>query len=635
MIGIERVLQAVIYLASLVGVAPLFPALDLFTRIVFVLALVGGMLCDRRRRYRLTALPASLLTLLFFVGYLAQISRLNLAVPVANLLVLLLAVRLLSEKQGRHVLQIFVLAIFALAASTLVSLSPLFLVYLVALVLLIACGLILLSFYGAEPGLLLNRRQWRLLWSTGLLLPVGSLLLMLVFFLILPRTQHPLWNFLNAPARASIGFSDQVRPGSVAELSGGGRTALRVEMEPVPPADLYWRGIVLNRIDGQIWRRDGAPPGERSVAASGAPLVQTIYIDAKDDRFLPALDLPFRMLGLANEPSADAVYKAGRALKKLSSYQVRSTLDAVRVLTSDRDRPYYLQVPEAVSPMVAAVAAEIRRNGRTSAEKISALERFFLSRNLSYSSSGLTTTATPVETFLFESKQGYCEYFATSFALLLRLSGVPARLVGGYLGGEYNQLGGYYLVSEDRAHVWVEALDDDGRWQRIDPSLYAVNAGAALGQQQRGRFSPRLLLDTLDYYWTRMVISYDLSAQFQLLRQAGRRFESIRSPGGKRIGAGLAAVCGCCLAGWLLLRMKNRPGRQERLLGRYLRQVEKRFATGPLDMHTGLFELARQTGAPLCHEFAARYGRIVYRDRRLTREDFRRLNAIIRLLDKS
>lgn len=635
MLSIERVLQTLIYLAALIGVAPLFLYLDLFTQAVFVLAFVGGIICDRRRHYWLTPLPATLLTFLFFFACLVQISRVNLALPVANLLVLLLAVRMVSEKQGRHVLQIFVLATFGLAASTLVSLSPLFFIYLVVLVLLITCGLVLLSFYGAEPGLILNRRQWRLLLSTGLLLPVGSLLLMLLFFIILPRTQHPLWNFLNTPARSSIGFSDQVRPGSVAELSEVRQTVLRVEMEELPPANLYWRGIVLNRIDGQIWRRDKAPPQDRIVAENDNPIRQNIYIEAKSDHFLPVLDMPIQVGGLSNDRSGDAVHTSRRSLKKQTQYQVQSSLNGSLFLPNRNDQSYYLQLPVEVSSRVTAVAAEIEQNANSVEDKISALERFFLSQNLTYSSTGLTPTVTPVETFLFESKRGYCEYFASSFALLLRLSGVPTRLVGGYLGGEYNELGGYYLVSEDQAHVWVEVLDDSGRWQRIDPSRYAVNAEAALGQRgQRGQFSFRVLLDTLDYYWTRIVISYDLSTQFQLLREAGGRFKSIQKMDVTQIWKGLIAVFGLVLAGWVLLWLKNVPRREERLLRRYLRQVERRFGVAPLDIHTGLFELAQRTGEPLCQKFAEHYGRVVYRDRTLKREDYEQLHKIIRELAK-
>jgi len=630
MISIERVLQALVYLAALMSVTPLFLFLDPFTQVVFCLALGIGIICDRRRHYWMKPLPATLLTIIFFFVYLIQISKENVSLPVVNLLVLLLSIRLVSEKQGRHILQIFVLTTFGLAGSTLLSLSSFFFISLVTLVLLVTCGLVLLSFYGAEPGLILSRRQWRLLMSTGLLLPTGSLMLMLVLFLILPRTQYPLWNFLNTPARSSIGFSEQVRPGSFAELSETKQIALRVEMEEVAPANLYWRGIVLNRIDGTIWRRDSNPPADRVTSGKGEHHRQEIFIEAKMDRFLPVLEVPTQVQGLSNRQNADTVYTARRALRKQTHYSVLSSFGGMRSLLNENDQTFYLQLPSEVSPRVSAVVAEITSNSTSTADKVSAIERFFFSQNLIYTSTGLTPTHTPVETFLFESKQGYCEYFASSFALLLRLSGVPARLVGGYMGGDYNELGGYYLVSEDLAHVWVEALDDNGRWQKIDPSRYAVNGETALGSRGvRGAFSLRVFLDTLDYYWTRMVISYDLSSQFQLLKKVGSRFELIRKIDINAVWKTLLLPVLLALTIWGVAWFRKRPKREERLLKDFQRLIGKKYNIDLTSNMTGLFDLARRTNAPLCQDFADHYGRVVYHDRSFTHEDYKALTAIL------
>jgi len=630
MISIERVLQAIVYLAALVGVVPLFLHLDLFTQLAFALAMITGIISDRRRHYWLKSLPATLLTVFFFFAYLIQISRVNLVLPVANLLVLLLAVRLVSEKQSRHILQIFVLATFGLAASTLLSLSSVFFIYLIVLVLLVTCGLVLLSFYGVEPGLLLNLRQWRLLMLTGLLLPVGSLLLMLVFFLILPRTQHPLWSFLNNPSYSSVGFSEQVSPGSFAGLSETGKTALRVEMDQVSPANLYWRGIVLNRIEGATWRRDGNPPPDQVAAGNETVLHQDVYIEAKRDRFLPALDIPIQIKGLSNRQEADAVFTARRTLKKQTHYRVQTSFDGSRSLRKRTTRDYYLQLPTEVSPRVLSVAAEITEQSDSAAGKISALEKFFFAQELTYTASGLIPTATPVETFLFESKRGYCEYFASSFALILRLSGVPARLVGGYLGGEYNKMGRYYLVSEDLAHVWVEALDDNGRWQRIDPSRFAVNAETTLGRRGgNGNFSFKVLFDTLDYYWTRRVISYYLSSQFQLLKQAGDRFRTIGKVDTGVVWKTLLSLLAFILMIYVIIRVRKQPCREERLLKSFQGLVKNKYKLDSCSSQIGLFELARRTGEPHCQAFAERYGRIVYHDQSFTNEDYRQLKAII------
>ncbi|MDT8421394.1 MAG: DUF3488 and transglutaminase-like domain-containing protein [Desulfuromonadales bacterium] len=634
MISIDRVLKILVYLVTLVGVAPLYLYLERSTQVILAIALIAGLIRDRRGTSLLPPLAATLLSFIFFFLAVVQLSRANLVLPIVNLLVLLLAVRLVSEKQGRQILQIFVLATFALAGSTLLTLSPLFFFFLIVLVLLISGGLVLLSFYGAEPGLILDTRQWLLLLKVNLLLPFGSLLLMLFFFLILPRTQHPLWDFLNTPATASVGFSDQVHPGSVAGLAEDNQLALRVETERLAAGDLYWRGVVLNRLEGQVWKRDNSPPLERITAAGGQPVIQTVYLEAKTDRFLPLLDLPMGVSGISVMSGGDSTYQSRRPLNRQITYQVQSFPGGFSELQRAAGKSYYLQVPENIAPRVEAVAAKIRELP-SNQEKTAALEKYFLDQRLSYASVGLQPTENPVETFLFESKQGYCEYFASSFALLLRLAGVPARLVGGYLGGEYNQLGGYYLISENMAHVWVEVLDDSSRWRRVDPSRFAVNAAATLGQRGNSTFSSlRALADATDYYWTRLVISYDLSSQFRLLRQADERVRAVRMVRAGDLVIPLLGVAGGAVFFLLLYRIKQRPHRDQRLLSRYLRILRTRFNVN-LDESEGLFTLADKTGHPLCQNFAARYGRAIYRDRALKREDYRYLRNLLRQLKKT
>lgn len=632
MIRVDRVLYLLVYLVVLVGVVPLLTALQSLTLAIFALSFAGGMVCDLRRRYWLRSLPATLISLLFFIFYLFQVSMSNLVVPVANLLVMLLAVRLLSEKPPRHVLQLFVLAIFALAASTLLSLSPLFFVCLILLVLLIAAGLVLLSFMETLPALQMKRREWRLLATTVLLLPTGSLLLMLFFFLILPRTDHPLWSFLNASPRTSVGFSEQVEPGSVADLVETRQIAMRVEMEQRPGDPLYWRGILLNQTDGKAWVRDPDPPPDILVQGDAGLFDQKIYLEAKRDRFLPLYDMPSAISRIAAFRTADRLYRSRYPLRKQSQYQVQTSGGTYR-LADPGDATFYLQTPTEVAPRVAALAAEVRAGGLSRVEKVAALEGFFRAQNLSYSATGLIPARDPVETFLFQSRQGYCEYFASSFALLLRLAGVPARLVGGYLGGDYNQLGGYYLVTEDMAHVWVEILGDDNRWRRIDPSRFAVNAEQSFNGRAQGFNALRVLFDTLDYAWSKLVITYDLSSQFRLLRQAGDRLQSLRSLNGLSIrvillGGGLLLACG---GGVLWLR---RASRQERLLRRYLMLLERRFGIVRRGKDEGLFSLARRSREPLCEDFARVYGEALYRDRALTQRDERRLREIIGALKR-
>jgi len=631
---LDRTLLSFGYLSAAVAVAPAFLYLQGPVQAALVLAAGLGFSADRRGRELLRPLPATLLALGVFLLYLVQINRDNLVVPVVNLLALFLALRLLTEKTPRHLLQIFVLALFTLAASSLLTLSAAYLVFLAVLLLLVTVGLVLLSC--AESG---DRSAWRrselrqvLRWA--LLLPGGSLLLMLVFFAILPRTQYPLWNFLNPTARPQTGFAEQVRPGTIAALAADASAAFRVEMPRLPADQLYWRGIVLDRLDGNTWSRGPNRPEDLPATGDAGTVEQTIFLEPKTDRFLPLLDSPRQVSGLRSTREGDYSFRAIFRLDRRSRYQALSALEAELRLKNPQAQTPFLQLPGEVSPRLRQLARDITAGATGRREILARFEDWFRQRRLSYASSGLPPTATPVETFLFDTRRGYCEYFAASFGLLLRLSGVPARLVGGYLGGEYNQVGGFYLVTEEMAHVWVEALDENQRWVRIDPSRLAVNAEAGLNAsrgKERNWFAQ--LTDGVEHLWNRTVINYDLQQQIGLARSTGAALRQLRGLSGSKgwlLWGGLAM-----LPAILLLAARSRARREtrtQRLSGRFRRLALRYGGTAETEPAAGLFELARRIGHPLAVEFAERYAGLLYHDRIPDPAQTRQLSQLLRQL---
>ncbi|MEJ2699995.1 MAG: DUF3488 and transglutaminase-like domain-containing protein, partial [Desulfuromonadales bacterium] len=511
--------------------------------------------------------------------YASEAGRDNLVAPAVNVLALLLAVRLLTEKTGRNYLQIFALALFALAGSSLLSLSPVFFLYLVLLVVAVTIGLVLLTFHAADPRMALDRRQLKQVLATALVLPAASLLLMVFFFFILPRTSRPLWNFLNPGPVARSGVGDEVRPGAFAGITASREVAFRAGCEKLDPSQLYWRGVVLRALKGDAWVAGDVPDGEESRAVGGRPVQQTIW----------------------------------------GILQPRGKMD----------RDFYLRVPPDLTARVRAVAGRLDARGRSAEEKIALLEDFFRAQQLTFASDDLPGAGHTIDRFLFVKKRGYCEYFASSFAVLLRLAGVPARLVGGYYGGEYNELGGYYLVTEADAHVWVEALAG-GRWERVDPSRLAANADRSPAlARSRGLGAFSRFLDAADYFWNRAVIAYDFHSQLQALRQADSHLRGLSGAfSWKKLflwGLLLAGAAG--LAGTL---RRPRHSREERLVQRYLRRVEKRYGPESVRAPVGLQELAERLDDPRCREFAEVYGRALYRDRKPDRQELRRLRELVR-----
>ena len=635
MVTIRRPLDLLTYASCVLGVAPLYPFLEPAAQLAAPAALAIGIICDRRDRYLLGRHVATLLSLLLFAYYALRINRADLVEPVVNVLVLLLAIRLVTAKSGRNYLQIFLLAIFALAGSSLLSLNLFFLPALLLLVLCLTIGLVLLCFYGSDPGLALSGRDLRRVLVSALLLPLGSLLLMLVFFVILPRTERPLWNFLNPGGAAVGGFSETVRPGAYASNAAVQALVFRVQTEKLPLEDLYWRGTVLNTLAGDDWLRREPPAGERVRLRGGRRVRQTIYLEPQNNRFLFALDPPGDLAGIRVRSSADLVSMVPRVLNRRVSYQAQSPVGATLEAATAVDRAFYLRTPAGISARLRATAARLAAGTDAAGEKVARTEAFFRAQKLSYATADLPGPTAPIDDFLFGKKRGYCEFFASSFALLLRLEGVPTRLVGGYHGGTWNEIGGYYTVTEDMAHVWVEVLID-GSWQRRDPSSLAQNA-PSVAAALAARTVPwsRSLLDAAEYYWTQAVITYDLGRQLELVRGAGRRLGGLRpgnlpSPRQLLLPGFLLVLAGG--GGWLLLRL--RIPAEQRLARRFLRLAARRRDLEEIPAAEGLEHLAERLGDPRGLEFVRIFGGAVYRDRPLSRAEKQRLRFLLKELRK-
>lgn len=629
MVSIKSVLNALAYGIALLGFVPLFPYLEPAARLLFPAAVVFGALADRRGRPVHGRLP-TVISLLFFLFYAARFSRDDLVGPAVNLLVILLAVRLISEKCPRNYLQIYALSLFLLAGSTLFSLSPLFLVYFLVMLLLIAVSLVILTFYSAASSKVVSRPAMKKILSVALLLPGASLPLILLFFFILPRTQYPLWNFLNVGGAKVTGFSEKVEPGSAPAVGEVRNVAFRASCGKLPKNLLYWRGIVLNAFEGKAWVRREPPGTEDGFAGKGETFRQTIFPEPGRASYLLALNIPRTISGVRFTASPDGTYVRRGAPSGHVKYEVLSALSDTIASRKEVDRDFYRALPPRLSPRMNALAASIAEKGKDDAGKVLLLGEFYRDGKLTYATSGLPVGEEPLDEFLFEKKRGHCEFFASSFAILLRAAGVPARLVGGYHGGEYNELGGYYVITEDMAHVWVEAHIAGKGWVTIDPSSWAVNSAGIGAHGQRGvarTFS--MALDALGYYWNLAVINYDLERQLRLIAGTNEGLKRLAVPLRlKRLASAalLAVIAAVVLIG--LIR-RGRVTREERIVRAFIRQARREYGieAGP---ETGLQELAATLNDPCAGRFAEIYGGALYRDRRLTPDEIKLLKGLVR-----
>ncbi|MSN24299.1 MAG: DUF3488 domain-containing protein [Geobacter sp.] len=632
MVSIKFLASILTYSIGLCGLLPLFPWLTSAPRLALLLGLAVGLWQDFKGNWPFKTWMQNGAIVPVFLYYAIQFSRANPVQPVVSILAIMLAVRLAGEKTVRHSLQIQALSLFCLASSSLFDLSPIFLLYLGLMLFLVAIALVLLTFQDQENSMLLPKRDLRKVLIAGGLMPLLSLPLLLFFFPILPRTQMPLWNFLSSPTVRTSGYSDKVEPGVQPNAGESRALAFRAEMGRQTPQRLYWRGSVFNTMQGNRWvRADGVPP--EVPVFSGPKVDQLIYPELSVSRVMIGLDRPTEISLNRLKRSPDGVFEYSGSLNKHLNYRASSAPDGLVAVKGAINKPFYTKLPVDISPRITGLAAEIVKAVNTDREKIDLLENYFRNGGYRYSMTGLPTGPDALEQFLFIRKQGHCEFFASAFAVLLRSAGVPCRLVGGFKGGNYSELGGYYLVSDDMAHVWVEAYIEGNGWQRIDPSSFAANAGEVWNDKKSRSLILRmkLTLDYLNYEWNRSVIVYDFEQQFEYARKAGKRLQGINPANILRnIFPYVLAIALLIALLFVVRRTSLFNRREERILKRFLRKVEKEHGISVERGELGLFEIAERADNQRVSEFSGIYAGALYRDRRLTDDEYRRLQQILR-----
>jgi hypothetical protein len=635
MIPLSAILSLLIYGVALSGLLPLAPHLERLPLAVAVAAFGWGVVADRRSAW-LGGRSATILAIIASGWYLLQINRQNLAAPMVSIAVILLAVRFITAKSNRNYLQTMALSLFCLAASSLYGLSPFFLVFLLVQLVLMTVALVFLTFYNRDPGFRIRRSDLGPLLKTSLAIPLATVPLMVFFFFILPRTQFPLWDFLARGGSDRPGISDTLQPGDKASITTGGGVVFRAATDRLPPGQLYWRCMVLNSFDGRNWKRI-TPPGEPLPVQGSGLIPQTIFLEPGQTPYYPGLDIPMQLELIRGTRTADGLFqhyfRGGTRLK----YRMKSALglppSMLRKMTIDRE--FYTALPPAIPAKLAQTGQSLAGGGASDREKIDRLEKLFLAAHLQYGTSGLPTGDGAMEDFLFKSKKGHCELFASTFALLLRLAGVPSRLVGGYLGGEYSDVGGYYLVTSGRAHIWVEAWLEGSGWVRLDPSRLTETFGAVSegsGRSLQNRFA--VYLDAFNYYWNSAVINYDLERQVTLATSAANNLKqlSLPKPSAPAVVRFAAGVTGALL---ILLLVRRKPrSTEEKLVARFRRLLQRRYGA-EIPPGCGLQSAVAPLHDPELDRFVAIYSAAVYRDCTLSDEELRELKGILRDLERN
>ncbi|HET9668673.1 MAG TPA: DUF3488 and transglutaminase-like domain-containing protein [Casimicrobiaceae bacterium] len=385
------------------------------------------------------------------------------------------------------------------------------------------------------------RRAWR----RTLVMVAQGLPIAAALFILFPRLASPLWG-LPADRTAASGLSDSMSPGSISELSLSDAIAFRVDFDGAPPPSRlrYWRGPVLSFFNGREWRAVSPQPGGRLLHGE-SPLVRySVTLEANDHPWLFALDFPATLPtieagGMRGNAGGLAGYSREQQLimRGPISQPIRYTLESLLVdeypIASTREIQQNSRTPPG-NPRTADFARRLREQNPDDRRFIGAVLRWFHDEPFFYTlAPPLLDESEPVDMFLFDTRRGFCEHYASAFVVMLRDAGIPARVVTGYQGGEMNPRGGYMIVRQSDAHAWAEAVID-GRWHRFDPT-----AAVAPSRIERGLYGSvpatdpvplfaredgswlkglQLAVDAINHQWRRHVIDFDRDRQRALWR---------------------------------------------------------------------------------------------------------------------
>jgi hypothetical protein len=512
---IETIVIFITYMVSALAFLSVVKEIEALYSIVFCLLFAISLYFEYRRSFRIPRWLLTTLSLAIVVFALYRLDIQELVTQMLEALLILLSIKLLEEKKVRDYMQIYTITLLLLSGSGLLSLNLIFFAFYLVLILLLTIAAILLTYYAQDPGLVLPVNTITKIVTKSLLIPLLAIPLTFLMFVILPRTPYPLLNFLNRPDKARTGFTDQVRLGAVSDIQEDSTVVLRANMDRIDEKDLYWRGIVLEYFDGKSWvtmKKQSAPrsfPGQ----LSGRGIRQTVYLEPYGNTYLFSLDRPVFVAGQNIKRSQDLTYSSTGHIDTRLKYDAVSVLGE-SIWEDNIDEEKYLQIPKNLSPRIIKLAQGMTMD--TKEKTTQAIFNYLRSNAFTYSLKGLPDSRNPLEDFLFETKSGNCEFFAAALAIMLRINGIPARLVGGYRGGYYNDVGQYYIVPQKYAHAWVEAYVKPKGWVRLDPTPAALDSFASLASGGNLlKFS--ILMDTLNYYWYVLVINYNLEKQFSIL----------------------------------------------------------------------------------------------------------------------
>ena len=526
---------------------------------------IRGYLLAKRRLFviseRLTT-PLSVAYFLFFAVDYFLLSRGFLPATV-HLALFGVVVRMFSLRRERDHIMLAILAFLMVLASAVLTVDSVFL-FSFAIFMLMAVGTFVLmemrrsghaasiqAKHSNDP-----QEHRRLAFSLVRIAP--ALMLMILFsgaalFFLMPRMSAGYMGDYSFGTDLSSGFSDRVQLGQIGQIQQSNAVVMHIQIDGDTTGhyDLHWRGVALSMFDGTTWSNPREqlllprqPDNSFRIPPANPPLPSFVFASLQRERLIHyrvlmepigtnvfflapwarSLRGDYRMLAA---DSVGAVYDLD-SRHGIGRYEAESDIMAAppaELRRAGRNYPEqiqarYLHLP-ALDPRVPRLAAEITSSASNDFDKAAAIENHLRTRFGYTLQLPRSHEKDPIANFLFERKQGHCEYFASAMAVMLRTLGIPSRVVNGFRSDEFNDLTANYVVRAKDAHSWVEAYFPGYGWQTFDPTP----AGPGGSPQGWGRVA--LYIDAMASFWRDWVVSYDSSHQYVLGQTAVGRSRAL------------------------------------------------------------------------------------------------------------
>ena len=535
--------KTLILFSVIMVLLPLVPHLPLWLTVFSLVLIVWRLLYDLGR----IPLPGRAVRLLMIMAILGAIifNYYTLFGRTAGsaFLALLLCMKLLEMHDQRDQMIVIFLASFIVVLGFLFSQSLFTGIYMIFEVTILTTTMISINRQPATDTSYVSTYKYNLSLASRMLLQAAPLCLLL--FILFPRVPGPLWSLPEDAGGATTGLSEEMSPGRISQLSNNDAVAFRVKFKDVIPkaTELYWRGPVLWRFDGIRW---DAPKSQLTLRLEtehekfGAAVDYSLTLEPHQQRWLFALDLP-DSLPKRTRMSSELQVLSLKVIDKVTRFELRSHTHYLIEPNTPQNIQRYLTLPANIAPRSQELVQTWLLTSSNKSQIAQKALAYFRDQDFYYSRNPPLLFDDPVDEFLFQTRKGYCEHFASAFTVMMRQAGIPARVVTGYLGGEMNPLSDYMIIRQSDAHAWSEIWLEQQGWLRIDPTSIIpperIESTVDIVRRQlqtnlnnrpieltwigQSFRQARFAWDAVNNRWNQWIIGFNEKRQFALLHSLG------------------------------------------------------------------------------------------------------------------